>query len=266
MRFRPLHAALGIVLVSAVGLPAAAASAPARHGALRDEIPLTVGKAYVRDMHAAVGLEQELLKEIPKVAPVKRDLAKSQAELAIVDAGLAKYDGTDAAEVALRRAEAEDKLALKEAKKTKPDWKLLRVDISMALPAKRIVITDINEDLVRPIPQPPAPAPTPIFGPLGACIFVTNNGSSSTETVKLTDPGAAGFPGSVNFNGQGLNLTSTFTVPANATVFVPFNVGIFGNSTITATVNPPGAAPQTKVFEFLLGESNDKTTTDCNTQ
>ena len=153
---------------------------------------------------------------------------------------------------------------MKEAKKARPNWSQIRLYDTIAITSKKVAITDvIHLDSAQPAPPPP---PTPVFGPLGACVFVTNNGNSSTETVKVTDPGAAGFPGTVNFNGQGLNQTSSFTFPSNATAFLPFNVGVFGTSTITVNVMPPGGPAQTDSFTFLLGESNDKTTTDCSTQ
>ena len=155
MRLRPLHAAFGIVLVSAVGLPAAAASAPAGHAARLDQIPLTVGKAFVKDLHRAVQLEQMIPKEIPKVGPVERDLAKSRAELALVDTGLAKYDDTDAAEAAVRHAEAEDKAAMKEAKKARPNWSQIRLYDTIAITSKKVAITDvIHLDSTQPAPPP----------------------------------------------------------------------------------------------------------------
>jgi len=101
--------------------------------------------------------------------------------------------------------------------------------------------------------------PAPQLGPLASCVFVTNNGSTSTETVKASYPGGAGRSGTIRFNGQGLDQTNQVTLGPGATATSPFLVTRFGMSTITLTF--PGSAPLTITFDLESG--NDVTTTDC---
>ncbi|HTZ06579.1 MAG TPA: hypothetical protein VMB53_12645 [Gaiellaceae bacterium] len=101
--------------------------------------------------------------------------------------------------------------------------------------------------------------PAPQLGPLAACVFVTNNGSTSTETVKASYPGGAGRSGTIRFNGQGLDQTNQVTFGPGATATSPFLVTRFGMSAITLTF--PGSAPLTITFDLESG--NDVTTTDC---
>lgn len=189
---------------------------------------------------------------------MERALKYSRTQLNRVAAGAGKYDDTGSETISHDVAGAlkSDAEALDEANH-KPSISRVRALIAAALRYKADALSGLT-DLA-------ASAPTPTYGPLGACVFVTNNGNSSTETVKVTDPGAAGFSGTVNFNGQGLNQTSSFTFPSNASAFLPFNVGVFGSATITVNVAPPSGPPQSLSFPFVLGESNDVTTTDCGT-
>jgi len=116
------------------------------------------------------------------------------------------------------------------------------------------------------VPAPaPTPTPPPEPGPLGGCVFVTNNGSTSTENVKVSDPGGAGLHGSVLFLGQGLNMTNPITLDGSGGAVSPFTVGVFGTSTITITITGAGGKLQTLALPFTLGQSNDVTTTDCTT-
>jgi len=263
MRLRPLYPALALALAAAICLPAAAA--PVQLRAAAGTMPASVAKDLKRTLETAI--ENERAAQGAVAGPAKKRhwntletaLKYSRTQLKRVAAGAGKYDdpGSEMISHDVAGALKKDADALDEANYN-PSISRVRTLIAAALRYKADALSQLNDLAVS--------APTPTYGPLGACVFVTNNGNTSTETVKVTDPGAAGFPGTVNFNGQGLNQTSSFTFPSNTTAFLPFNVGVFGPSTITVNVMPPGGPVQTESFQFLLGESNDKTTTDCNTQ
>jgi hypothetical protein len=101
----------------------------------------------------------------------------------------------------------------------------------------------------------------PKIGHLEGCVFITNNGDSSTENVKVLDTRAHGYKGKIHFNGEGLNKTSPFTLGSNGTAVVPFLVTTFGTSTITVTLS--SVPPMSYTMQFTLGSANDVTQTDC---
>ena len=234
-------------------------------------MPASVAKELKRTLEVAIENEQTAQHDVSGRAKnrhwdhMETALKYSRSHLTRVAAGAGKYDDPGSENVAddVERALKNDADAIDESNH-KPSISRVRALIASALRYKTDAVNELN-NLTVATPTPTPPAPTPQVGPLGACVFVTNNGNSSTETVKITDPGAGGFPGTVNFNGQGLNQTSSFTFPSNATAFVPFNVGVFGTSTITVTVMPPAGPGQTESFPFTLATSNDLTTTDCET-
>jgi hypothetical protein len=101
----------------------------------------------------------------------------------------------------------------------------------------------------------------PKIGRLEGCVFITNNGDSSTENVKVLNTRAHGYKGKIHFNGQGLDKTSPFTLGSNGTAVVPFLVTNFGTATITVTLS--SVPPMTYTMPFTLGSANDVTQTDC---
>jgi hypothetical protein len=137
---------------------------------------------------------------------------------------------------------------------TKPFIKKIVAQLTLTIAAKKKGLALI--DLIT-VTAPPAP------GPLEGCVFVVNNGSTSTENVKIVDPGGGGFLGTVTFNGQGVNQSKPFTLDSSGTSVTPFTVGEFGSSTIGATVTGPGGQTQSLSFPFTLNGSNDVTASDC---
>jgi hypothetical protein len=107
-------------------------------------------------------------------------------------------------------------------------------------------------------PSEPAPPSAPEPGPLTVCVFITNNGSTSTENVHVRDPHAGGMTGTVTFNGQGVNQTNPITLDPNGSAITPFPVSVFGTATIGVMVGPQSASTT-----FTLGAGNDITTSDC---
>ncbi len=101
----------------------------------------------------------------------------------------------------------------------------------------------------------------PKIGRLEGCVFITNNGDSSTENVKVLNTRAHGYKGKVHFNGQGLDKTSPFTLGSNGTAVVPFTVTTFGTATLTITLL--STPPMSYTMTFALGSANDVTQTDC---
>jgi hypothetical protein len=105
------------------------------------------------------------------------------------------------------------------------------------------------------------PKHKPKIGPLEGCVFITNNGNSSTENIEVLDKGAGGMKGTIQFNGDGLDKTSPFTLGSNGMVVVPFTVTQFGSSTIT--VDLKSIPPMHYSLNFNLGSANDVTQTSC---
>lgn len=132
-------------------------------------------------------------------------------------------------------------------------------DIALAIKQKHQALLEIQAAVTTP------PTPTPTVGPLGACVFITNNGSTTTENVKVSDPGGADLTGSVLFSGQGLNTTNQIHLDANGGAVSPFTVNIFGMSSITITVTDANGQLQTLTIPFTLDQSNDVTISDCTT-
>jgi hypothetical protein len=99
----------------------------------------------------------------------------------------------------------------------------------------------------------------PAPGPLTVCMFITNNGSTSTESAHVRDPNAGGASGTVTFNGQGLNQTNPITLDAGGSVITSFTVSTFGTATINAMVGPQSASTT-----FTLNSSTDNNSaSDC---
>jgi hypothetical protein len=252
MRLRLLLCA---ALAIALGLPAAAATAPARTTGV---MPATLAKQLQPYITDAIADERAAVSGLPNIRVFENEIAGSGGKLVHVAIVGRLYDDEDslAANSAVTAAIKDDNAARDEGKKKHPNVHRMRALITSALHWKAVASQHLSA-LASP------PAPKPAIGPLAACVFVTNNGASSTETIKVVDPGAAGAPGSVLFDGQGVNQRSTFTVPANATILVPVNVGTFGTSMVTVTVSPNGSAVQTESFPFTLSSDNDVTQTDC---
>jgi hypothetical protein len=172
----------------------------------------------------------------------------------------------DAAASAVAYAAESDSKAidfLKEEPQTKKTRREALADIALATKQKHTALTKIAAALAAETPPAPKPAPEP--GPLQGCVFITNNGNTSTENVKVSDPGGAGRSGTVLFLGQGLNTTNQITLDANGGAVSPFTVGVFGTSSITVTVDGPSGSHQTLMFPFTLNQENDVTGTDCTT-
>jgi hypothetical protein len=96
---------------------------------------------------------------------------------------------------------------------------------------------------------------------LEGCVITTNNGSTTTEGVKVVEAGAGGTKGVVLFNGNGLKLTKPFKLAPNGVAVTPFIATMFGKATITVTLstNPP----QTYTFHFTLLAATDINMKDC---
>lgn len=106
-------------------------------------------------------------------------------------------------------------------------------------------------------PETTTTAPAP--GPLTVCVFIANNGSTSTENVHVRDPNAGGASGSVTFNGQGLNQTNPITLDASGSAITSFTVSNFGTATIGAMVGSQSASTT-----FTLNSSTDNNSaSDC---
>lgn len=101
----------------------------------------------------------------------------------------------------------------------------------------------------------------PKLGPLEGCVFVTNNGNTSTENIDVFDKGAGGMKGTIHFSGDGLDQTTPFKLGSNGMAVVPFTVTQFGASTIT--VNLASIPPMHYSLNFTLGAGNDVTQTSC---
>ena len=99
----------------------------------------------------------------------------------------------------------------------------------------------------------------PAPGPLTVCVFITNNGSTSTENVHVRDPLAGGASGMVTFVGQGLNQTNPITLDANGSAITSFTVSTLGSATIGAMV---GSQSATTTFT-LDTETDNSNKTDC---
>ena len=132
--------------------------------------------------------------------------------------------------------------------------------LTQAIPLKKKILVYFESY------TPPASTTTtgaPSAGPLTVCVYVTNNGSTSTENVHIRDPGAGGWRGTVMFVGQGLSQTNQVTIGSDGSVITPFTVSQFGMATINTSINTPSGTPQTNTTTFTLDTDNDKTTSDC---
>jgi hypothetical protein len=130
-----------------------------------------------------------------------------------------------------------------------------RKKLQAALVLKRKLLTFYDTYTAPATTTVPPPASV---GPLSACVFVTNNGSTSTENVHVRDPNGGGKTGSVSFTGQGVNQTNQITLDANGSAITSFGVSTFGTADITTMVGS-----QTASITFTLDTSNDTTTSDC---
>jgi hypothetical protein len=135
--------------------------------------------------------------------------------------------------------------------------RLWRAAFLVALVAAVTFAFTAGSVLAKPKPKPKKHK----TGPLEGCVFITDNGNSSTENVEVFDHGAGGSKGKVAFSGPGLNQTMPFTLAANGTAVVPFTVTSFGMSTITVTVS--AKPPMSYKLQFTLGSTNDVTQTSC---
>jgi len=225
-------------------------------------MPASVAQDLKRKIETAIQNEHTALAAVSGPAKKRKwglmetGLKYSRTQLREIATAAGRYD--DDASVAVTQdvhsALTKDADALDEAGH-KPSITRVRALIGAALKSKAAA----RDELVNLASAPPSPT----AGPLAWCVFITNNGNSSTESVKLSDPGAGGAKGAVTMNGQGLNQTTPFTFPANPIVVVPFNVTAFGTSTFTVDVIPPSGPAQTLTFPFTLDAGNDVTTTDC---
>jgi hypothetical protein len=144
--------------------------------------------------------------------------------------------------------------------KGKEQTKLLadaRKKLLKAIDLKKKVLLFFTTYTAPPTTTTTVPAPS--VGPLTVCIFITNNGSTSTENVHIRDPGADGMPGTVTFNGPGIvDQRATFTIPAGGSLILPTVVSSFGSSTVDVTVGSQVASTS-----FDLNSSTDVTKSDC---
>ena len=229
--------------------------------------PLTKAEAAKarRHIESAIELEHEAGHEVADAQAARLKLSISALALSAAHSVLDPTSADAAASAVANAAESDGKAIdfLKEEPQTKKTRREALADIALATKQKHTALTKIAAALAAETPPPPKPAPEP--GPLGGCVFITNNGNTSTENVKVSDPGGAGRSGSVLFLGQGLNTTNQITLDANGGAISPFTVGIFGTSSITITVDGAGGAKQTLMFPFTLNQGNDVTGTDCTT-
>jgi len=135
--------------------------------------------------------------------------------------------------------------------------------VQRALPLKSAALKLVKDvSLAAPTPAPP-PTPAPTIGPLTACVYTVNGGSTTDEHALVADPGGAGLTGTVNFNGQGENVTKPITLDANGMADASVTETVFGTSTVTVVVTLQNAQPQMLTFPFTLGQANDVTQTTC---
>ena len=262
MRPRPLHLALAIAIAAAIALPAAAA--PVELGAARGTMPASVAKDLKRTLETAIGNEKTAQSAVSGPAKkrswslMERALKYSRTQLNRVAAGAGKYDDTGSETISHDVAGAlkSDAEALDEANH-KPSISRVRALIAAALRYKADALSGLT-DLA-------ASAPTPTYGPLGACVFVTNNGNSSTETVKVTDPGAAGFPGHRELQRAGPQPDELVHVPVERERVPTLQRRRLRFRDDHGQRRAPERPAQSLSFPFVLGESNDVTTTDCGT-
>jgi hypothetical protein len=218
-----------------------------------------------RHIQSAIELEHEATHEIADAGAARLKLSISALALHAAFEALDGTSATAAADAVGNAAESDTKAIdfLKHDPQTKKTRREALADLALATKQKHVVLEKIAAALAAETPPPPKPAPEP--GPLEGCVFITNNGNTSTENVKVSDPGGAGRSGTVFFTGQGLSMTDPFALDAGGGAISPFTVGIFGTSSITITVDGPGGSNQTLMFPFTLNQGNDVTATDCTT-
>lgn len=260
---RPLGGivAAGVAILAFAVVASMSSARPSAHP------PLTKSAAAkaTRHIQSAIELEHEAGHEIADAGAARLKLGISALALSAAFSALDGTSATAAADAVGNAAESDTKaidFLKKEPQATKTRREAL-ADIALATKQKHVALEKIAAALEAETPPAPKPAPAP--GPLEGCVFITNNGNTSTENVKVSDPGGAGRSGSVFFTGQGVNMTDPFTLDANGGAISPFNVGVFGTSAITITVAGPGGSNQTLMFPFTLDQAGDVTATDCTT-
>jgi hypothetical protein len=258
---------LGGVVAAGVAALAFAGVASMSFAGPSAQPPLTKAAAAkaTRHLRDAIELEHEAGHEIADAEAARLKLGISALALS---AAFDALDGTSAqaaAEAVGNAADSDTRAIafLKKSPQTKKTRREALADIALATKQKHTALAKIAAALAAETPPPPKPAPQP--GPLEGCVFITNNGTTSTENVKVSDPGGAGRSGSVLFLGQGLNTTNQITLDANGGASSPFTVGVFGTSSITITVFGTNGSNQTLMFPFTLNQGNDVTGTDCTT-
>ena len=252
MRFRPLHAALAIVLAAAIVVTAAAGTPPARRNA--PTLDPAYAKRLAKDVTNAIADEHAALQQVGRKGIENHDtflgsLSKSVGLLVHV-----KATSDSATESAMTGALREDRAAEAEGKKRNPNLGEIKAMIEQALRFKWTA----HSHLMAIASTAPAPPAAPANAPLTACFFYVNNGPTTTVNVKIVNPNGAAVSGTVTYNGNGLNQTKPFSVDANGSVVIGFTVGSFGTAQITVQ---DGA--QTLNLQSTLDQSNDQTTTDC---
>lgn len=258
---RPLGGvvAAGVAVVACAGVASISFAGPSADPALTKA---AAAKARSH-LQSAIELEHEAGHEVADAEAARLKLAISALALSAAFDALEGTSATAAAS-AVGNAAASDTKALdflKQDPQTKKTRREALADIALATKQKHVALEKIAAALAAETAPAPKPAPKP--GPLEGCVFITNNGNTSTENVKVSDPGGAGRMGTVLFTGQGLNATNPVTLDASAGAISPFTVGTFGTSTITITVDGPGGVNQTLTFPFTLDQGNDVTASDC---
>ena len=227
-------------------------------------MPASVATGLRRTLETAIGNEKTAQSAVSGPAKkrswnlMETALKYSRTQLKSVAAGAGKYDdpGSESVSHDVAGALKSDAEALDEANH-KPSISRVRALIAAALRYKADAVSGLTDLAVSP--------PPPTAGPLTWCMFVTNNGSSSTENLKLSDPGAGGDKGTVTFNGQGVDQTTPFTFPSSGVVVTPFVVFNFGTATVTFNVMLADGTTQTLTAQATLDAGNDTTSADCAT-
>lgn len=259
---------LAIVAALLLGAGVAAAAFAARD---MGKPPLTDAEAAKAAtlVAQAISHENAALHALARHRILTAELELAKGKYAIFAAGnpLATHDAGSDSNAAFHDADQavnEDKDGLGDLKdaqtskgKEQDAWIALarkKIEIALALKEKALLFYETYSEPVTTTTPPP-----PAAGPLSVCIFIMNNGSTSTENAHVRDPGAGGAQGTVTFNGQGLNQTNPITLDFSGSAITPFNVSTFGTSTITATIGS-----QTASTTVTLDASNDNNDhSDC---
>lgn len=227
-----------------------------------------------RTVDAAIAAERSAVKAIGRhrIITALSGATEGRNELSRAANSLATHDHSDDPNVGNQAEEAigldgeamKDLDAAKTSKDASVQERLLdsaKKALTQALALKKKVF--VYFDTYTPPATTTTTPPPATAGPLSVCVFVTNNGSTSTENVHIRDPGAGGWGGTVTFNGQGLSQTNHITIGSDGSVITPFTVSTFGMATIMTSINTPSGTPQTNTTTFTLDTDNDKTTSDC---